>query len=68
MYHGGFFTRIAANPLLEYQMVLVTAATIMAVGMMFKKEIGLKIGIVLAAMYIASIIVQFLLPKDLSIH
>lgn len=68
MYHGGFFTRIASNPLLEYQMILVTAATIVAVGMMFKKEIGLKIGIVLAAMYIVSIIVQFLLPKDLSIR
>lgn len=68
MYHGGFFARIASNPLLEYQMILVTAATMVAVGLMFKKYIGLKVGIVLAAMYIASIIVQFLLPKDLSIH
>ena len=68
MYHGGFFTRIAPNPLLEYQMILVTAATIVAVGLMFKKYIGLKVGIVLASMYVASIIVQFLLPKDLSIH
>jgi cation:H+ antiporter len=68
MYHGGFFTKIAANPLLEYQMILVTVATIAAVGMMFKKEIGLKIGIILAAMYITSIFIQFLLPKDLTIH
>jgi cation:H+ antiporter len=68
MYHGGFFTKIAPNPLLEYQMILVTVATIAAVGMMFKKEIGLKIGIILAAMYVASIFIQFLLPKDLTIH
>jgi len=68
MYHGGFFAHIQANPILEYQMILVTAATVAAVGMMFKKEIGLKIGIVLAAMYIVSIFIQFLLPQDLTLH
>lgn len=68
MYHGGFFTRIASNTLLEYQMVLVTTATIVAVAMMFKKRIGLKIGIILAAMYVVSIVIQFLIPQDLTIH
>jgi cation:H+ antiporter len=68
MYHGGFFAHIQANPLLEYQMILVTAATVAAVGMMFKKEIGLKIGVILAAMYVVSIFIQFLLPQDLTLH
>jgi len=31
---------------------------------MFKKEIGLKVGIMLAAMYIVSLIIQFLLLHD----
>jgi cation:H+ antiporter len=68
MYHGGFFVSIEANPILEYQMILVTAATLIAVGMMFKKEIGLKIGIILAVMYGISLVIQFLLPQDLTIH
>ncbi|WP_337861935.1 hypothetical protein [Nitrososphaera sp.] len=68
MYHGGFFANIAANPILEYQMILVTAVTIAAVGMMFKKEIGLKIGIILALMYAVSLVIQFLLPQDLTLH
>jgi cation:H+ antiporter len=68
MYHGGFFANIDANPLLEYQMILVTAVTIGAVAMMFKKEIGLKIGIILAIMYAVSLIIQFLLPQDLTLH
>jgi cation:H+ antiporter len=68
MYHGGFYAHIDANPLLEYQMVLVTAVTLAAMAMMFKKEIGLKAGIVLAAMYVASIVIQFFLPHDLAVH
>jgi cation:H+ antiporter len=68
MYHGGFNTNIALNPILEYQMILVTAVTIGALAMMFKKEIGLKVGIVLAAMYIISLFIQFLLPQDLTLH
>ena len=68
MYHGGFFVSIEANPILEYQMILVTAATLIAVGMMFKKEIGLKIGIILAVMYGISLVIQFLLPQDLTLH
>jgi Ca2+/Na+ antiporter len=33
-----------------------------------KKEIGLKVGIMLAALYIISIFIQFLLPQDLALH
>ena len=68
MYHGGFNANIALNPILEYQMILVTVVTIGALTMMFKKEIGLKVGIVLAAMYIISLFIQFLLPQDLTLH
>ena len=68
MYHGGFFVTIEANEILQYQMILVTAVTLAAVGMMFKKEIGLKIGIILAVMYAVSLVIQFMLPQDLTLH
>jgi len=68
MYHGGFYANIPLNPILGYQMILVTAITIGALIMLFKKEIGLRVGISLAAMYVISLIVQFLLPKDLTLH
>jgi cation:H+ antiporter len=68
MYHGGFYATIALNPILEYQMILVTAVTIGALIMMFKKEIGLKVGIILAALYVVSLFIQFLLPQDLTLH
>ncbi|AIC14870.1 sodium:calcium antiporter [Nitrososphaera viennensis] len=68
MYHGGFFAHIDANPLLEYQMILVTVMTLAAVAMMFKKEIGLKIGIILAVLYVVSLVIQFMLPQDLTLH
>ncbi len=68
MYHGGFYATIPLNPILEYQMILVTAVTIGALVMMFKKEIGLKVGIILAVMYIISLFIQFLLPQDLTLH
>src|SRR5437867_13197744 len=66
MYHGGFYARIALNPILDRKSVVVTVVTIGALMMMFKKEIGLKVGIVLAAMYIISLFIQFLLPQDRS--
>ena len=68
MYHGGFYANIALNPILEYQMILVTVVTIGALLMMFKKEIGLKVGMILAAMYVISLLIQFLLPQDLTLH
>lgn len=68
MYHGGFYANIDPNPILNYQMILVTAVTIGALALMFKKEIGLKVGIILAALYIVSLFIQFLLPQDLTLH
>jgi cation:H+ antiporter len=68
MYHGGFYATIELNPILEYQMILVTAVTIGAIAMMFKKEIGLKVGIILAVLYVISLFIQFLLPPDLTLH
>ena len=64
MYHGGFFSTIGVNTLLSYQMILVTVVTIVALIPMFKREIGLKVGIMLAALYVISIIIQFLLPHE----
>jgi cation:H+ antiporter len=68
MYHGGFYATIALNPILEYQMILVTMVTIGALAMMIKKEIGLKVGIILAIVYIIALFIQFLLPQDLTLH
>lgn len=68
IYHGGFGAVIEATEILEYQIILATVVTMVAVGMMFKKTIGLKIGIILAAMYAASLVIQFLLPQDLTLH
>jgi cation:H+ antiporter len=69
MYHGGFYANIEANPILQYQMILVTTVTILALIPMFmKKEIGLKVGMYLAALYIISIFIMFLLPQDLALH
>lgn len=68
MYHGGFYTNIEVNPILGYQMILVTVVTLGALAMMFKKEIGIKVGIILAIMYIVSLFIQFMLPQDLTLH
>jgi cation:H+ antiporter len=64
MYHGGFFSAIGVNTLLSYQMILVTVVTIVALIPMFKREIGLKVGIMLAALYVISIIIQFFIPHE----
>jgi cation:H+ antiporter len=66
--HGGFFSTIGANTLLSYQMILVTIVTIIALIPMFKREIGLRVGIMLAALYIASLSIQFLIPHENSRH
>lgn len=68
MYHAGFYTNIEVNPILGYQMILVTVVTLGALAMMFKKEIGIKVGIILAIMYVVSLIIQFMLPQDLTLH
>jgi cation:H+ antiporter len=68
MYHGGFYAKIGANLILEYQLILVTTVTILALIPMFRKEIGQKVGIMLAALYIISLFIQFLLPRDQALH
>ncbi len=68
VYHSGFGAVIEPTEILRYQIILVTAVTMMAVAMMFRKSIGLKIGIILAVMYAVSLFIQFLLPQDLTLH
>jgi cation:H+ antiporter len=68
MYHGGFYTTIDLTPVLSYQVILVTSVTIIALLPLFRKEIGLKVGILLASMYLVSLFIQFLLPQDIALH
>ena len=69
MYHGGFYATIERTPVLSFQMILVTVVTIIALlPLVFRKEIGLKVGILLASMYVFSIFVQFLLPQQNTLH
>ncbi len=68
MYHGGFYVNIPMDTTLQYQVILVTAVTIIALVPMFRKAIGLKTGVMLAAMYVISMIIQFLIPQDLTPH
>ena len=68
MYHGGFYTTIDLTPVLSYQVILVTTVTIIALLPLFRKEIGLKVGILLASMYLVSLFIQFLLPQDIALH
>jgi cation:H+ antiporter len=68
MYHGGFYTNIELTPILSYQVILVTVVTIVALLPLFKKEIGLKVGILLASMYAISLFIQFLLPQEIALH
>ena len=65
IYHGGFYSTIEANTLLSYQMILVTIVTIAALIPMLKKEIGLRVGMVLLALYVVSLIIQFFLPHQI---
>lgn len=68
MYHGGFYTTIDLTTVLSYQVILVTSVTIIALLPLFRKEIGLKVGILLASMYLVSLFIQFLLPQDIALH
>jgi cation:H+ antiporter len=68
MYHGGVYAKIGANAILEYQLILVTTVTILALIPMFRKEIGLRVGVMLAALYISSLIIQFFLPREQGIR
>jgi cation:H+ antiporter len=47
-------------------MILVTVITIIALIPMFKREIGLKVGAMLAALYIVSLGIQFIIPHEIA--
>jgi cation:H+ antiporter len=64
IYHGGFYTTIGSNILLSYQMVLVTIITIAALIPMLKREIGLRVGMMLLGLYVISLVIQFFLPHQ----
>ena len=66
IYHGGFYTTIGSNILLSYQMVLVTIITIAALIPMLKREIGLRVGMMLLVLYVISLVIQFFLPHQLT--
>jgi cation:H+ antiporter len=68
MFHAGFYTTIEFTTVLLYQVILVTVVTIIALVPLFKKEIGLKVGILLASMYLISLFIQFLLPQEVALH
>lgn len=68
MYHGGFFTSIHNSELLWFQMILATSITVVALIPLFKRYIGLKIGIFLVSLYILSIVIQFFAPGEIKPH
>jgi cation:H+ antiporter len=68
MYHGGFYTTIANSPMLWFQMMLATSITLIALIPLFRRYIGLKIGVFLLSLYIISLVVQFFMPGEVSIH
>ncbi len=68
MYHAGFSVKIPLDTILTYQIILVTTVTMIALVPMFRKAIGLKVGIMLAALYVISMIIQFLIPHDPTLH
>lgn len=68
MYHGGFFTVIENSELLWFQMVLATTITVVALIPLFKREIGLPVGVFLLSLYIISIVIQFFAPGEIKPH
>lgn len=68
MFHAGFYTTIELTTVLLYQVILVTVVTIIALVTLFKREIGLKVGILLASMYLISLFIQSLLPQEVALH
>lgn len=68
MYHGGFFTTIHNSELLWFQMILATSITIVALIPLFRRYIGIKVGIFLVALYILSIVIQFFAPGEIKPH
>lgn len=61
--HSGIGVTIDRSPILTFQMVLTTVVTIFAVGLLFRKEIGIKTGLMLLVTYIVSIGLQFFISS-----
>jgi cation:H+ antiporter len=59
IYHSGLGASIVRSEILTQQMLLATVVTLFAVGLLFRKEIGIRTGFILLVMYIASIGLQF---------
>lgn len=59
IYHSGLGVTIDRTPILTQQMILATVITLFAVGLLFRKEIGIRTGLILLGMYIVSIGLQF---------
>jgi cation:H+ antiporter len=68
MYHGGFYTTILNSPMLWFQMMLATSITLIALIPLFRKTIGIRVGIFLLALYIISIVLQFFMPGEINVH
>lgn len=62
-YHG-FYAHIEATSILWYQMILVTAVTIIAMIPMLRNKLDLRSGILLLALYAIGIAVQFFMPHQ----
>ncbi len=63
MAYRGFGEKIPNTPLLEYQMILVTVITLIALIPMFRNKLNLKSGIMLLILYAIGIGFQFVLPN-----
>ena len=59
----GFTEKIQNNTLLEYQMILVTVVTLIAIIPILKNKLGLKSGVILLILYIVGIGLQAILPS-----
>lgn len=68
MYHGGLFTTIQNSELLWFLMVLATSITVVALIPLFRRFIGIHVGIFLLALYILSIGIQFFAPGEIKPH
>jgi cation:H+ antiporter len=63
MSYKGITAKIPNTSILEYQMILVTVITIVALIPMFKNKLGLKSGILLLVLYAIGIGMQFVLQS-----
>jgi len=59
----GFTEKIQNNTLLEYQMILVTVITLVAIIPILKNKLGLRTGVMLLILYVVGIGLQAILPS-----